>query len=100
VRAEPQGESAFGKGRVGVEGFTLPSLWRRAEFTALLVTRDIEAALLLATRVVVLGGRPARIRAELHIDRPNPRRRDDRALAGLRPEGLELLGLGATWAAV
>jgi NitT/TauT family transport system ATP-binding protein len=31
----------------------LVSLWRRAGFTALLVTHDIEEALLMATRIVV-----------------------------------------------
>ncbi len=75
----------------------LVSLWRRAKFTALLVTHDIEEALLLATRVIVLSDRPARIRAEIKIDRPYPRHRDDAALVAHRQKVLELLGLGSAW---
>jgi len=82
--------------RIAMQGELL-SLWRRSRFSALLVTHDIEEALLLATRVIVLSGRPARIRDELKIDRPYPRHRDDRFLVELRQKVLELLGLGSTW---
>ena len=41
--------------------------------TVVLVTHDIEEAAQLADRVVVLSGRPARIRRELTIDLPRPR---------------------------
>jgi NitT/TauT family transport system ATP-binding protein len=82
--------------RLTMQGELL-SLWRRAKFTALLVTHDIEEALLLATRVIVLSDRPARIRAEIKIDRPYPRHRDDSALVAHRQKVLELLGLGAAW---
>ena len=40
----------------------LVDLWQRAGFTALLVTHDVEEALFMATRIVVLSERPARIR--------------------------------------
>jgi len=36
----------------------LVSLWQRAGFTALLVTHDVEEALFLAGRVIVLSERP------------------------------------------
>ena len=36
----------------------LVNLWRRAGFTALLVTHDVEEALLMATRVIVLVSKP------------------------------------------
>lgn len=75
----------------------LVGLWQRAGFTALLVTHDVEEALLLATRVIVLGDRPAAIRAELMVDRPYPRHRGDPRLVDLRHEVLGLLGLEATW---
>ncbi len=42
----------------------LAGLWRRSGFTALLVTHDVEEAVLLASRVIVLSGRPASIKAE------------------------------------
>ncbi len=71
----------------------LLALWKRAGFTALLVTHDVEEALLLADRVVVLSDRPARIVAELTVDKPHPRRRDDADLVHLRSEILEKLGI-------
>ena len=82
--------------RLGMQGELL-GLWQRAGFTALLVTHDIEEALILATRVLVLGPRPARLIADLDVDRPYPRHRDDPRLVGLRHRILELLGLAATW---
>ena len=39
--------------------------YRRAGFTALLVTHDIEEALVMATRIVVLSDRPATITADI-----------------------------------
>ena len=55
----------------------LVSLWRREGFTAILVTHDVEEAVLLASRVIVLSGRPGRIKAEFKVERPYPRHRDD-----------------------
>jgi NitT/TauT family transport system ATP-binding protein len=75
----------------------LVSLWQRAGFTALLVTHDVEEALFLATRVVVLSERPAQIRAEVVNTRPYPRHRGDPHLAELRHEVFACLGLDATW---
>ena len=49
--------------------------------TVLFVTHDIDEAVYLADRVVVLNGRPAGIGAEVRIDLPQPRRRRDPALA-------------------
>ena len=82
--------------RVAMQG-ELVSLWRRHGFTALLVTHDIEEAILLANRVVVLSERPARIVAEVRVDRPYPRHRGDSHLVGLRHELFRNLGLAATW---
>ena len=70
----------------------LVSLWQREGFTALLVTHDVEEALVLATRVVVLSPRPARVVADLPVDLPFPRHRDDQTLQHLRRDVLGLLG--------
>ena len=75
----------------------LVGLWQRAGFTALLVTHDVEEALFMAQRVVVLSDRPARIVDELRNDLPYPRHRGHPRLADLRHEALQLLGLDATW---
>jgi NitT/TauT family transport system ATP-binding protein len=82
--------------RLAMQG-ELVSLWQRAGFTALLVTHDVEEALFLASRVIVLSDRPARIKAEIINDRPYPRHRGDPHLATLRHEVLAHLGLDATW---
>jgi NitT/TauT family transport system ATP-binding protein len=73
------------------------SLWQRKGFTTLLVTHDAEEALFLANRVVVLSDRPARVKADIKVDRPYPRHRGDPYLADLRRQILGLLGLDATW---
>jgi sulfonate transport system ATP-binding protein len=75
----------------------LVALWQRKGFTTLLVTHDVEEALFLANRVIVFSDRPARIKADIAVDRPYPRHRGDPRLAELRRNILGLLGLDATW---
>jgi NitT/TauT family transport system ATP-binding protein len=75
----------------------LVALWQRKGFTTLLVTHDVEEALFLANRVIVFSDRPARIKADIAVDRPYPRHRGDPRLAKLRRNILGLLGLDATW---
>jgi NitT/TauT family transport system ATP-binding protein len=75
----------------------LVALWQRKGFTTLLVTHDVEEALVLANRVIVLSDRPARIKADIAVQRPYPRHRGDPYLADLRRQILGLLGLEATW---
>jgi NitT/TauT family transport system ATP-binding protein len=45
----------------------LQAIWRRDRKTALFVTHDIDEAIFLGTRVLVLTGRPARIKADIAI---------------------------------
>jgi sulfonate transport system ATP-binding protein len=73
------------------------ALWQRKGFTTLLVTHDAEEALVLANRVIVFSDRPARVKADIRVDRPYPRHRGDPYLADLRRQILGLLGLDATW---
>jgi NitT/TauT family transport system ATP-binding protein len=73
----------------------LAALWQRVGFTALLVTHDIEEALLLASRVIVFSDRPARIKTEIAVDKAYPRHRDDPDLIALRGTILTALGLSA-----
>jgi len=71
----------------------LLSLWRQKGFTAILVTHDVEEAVLLSSRVIVLSERPARIKAVFEVTQSYPRRRDDHALVDLRRQILATLGL-------
>jgi len=75
----------------------LVSLWQRSGFTALLVTHDVDEALFMSNRVIVLSDRPASIKADITIDHPFPRHRGDAGLADLRREILGLLGLDVEW---
>jgi sulfonate transport system ATP-binding protein len=45
--------------------------------TVVLITHDIEEALVLSDRIVVLQGPPARVRRDVEITLPHPRRRSD-----------------------
>jgi NitT/TauT family transport system ATP-binding protein len=56
------------------------------------VTHDVEEALLLSGRIVVLSDRPARILRIFEVDRPLPRRRDDPVIVALRTKILTALG--------
>jgi len=71
----------------------LMALWQATRFTAILVTHDVEEAVVLASRVIVLSDRPGRIEAEFAVDRPYPRHRDDPDLVALRRRILATLGL-------
>jgi NitT/TauT family transport system ATP-binding protein len=75
----------------------LRALWQRERFTAFLVTHDVEEALYLAERVLVVSRRPARIIAEIAVDLPYPRHRGSARFVELRQRVLEQLGLQADW---
>jgi len=79
------------------------ALWQELQPTILMVTHDVDEAVFLADRVVVMRPHPGRVHEAMTIGLPRPRnklaaeydimrrnvlRAIDRSLAGDRPSGL------------
>lgn len=62
----------------------LRRLWQEEGITMVMVTHDIEEAVFLADRVIVLDARPGRIRREVPVNLPHPRARTDATFVALR----------------
>ena len=64
----------------------IESLWQQRGFTAVLVTHDVQEALALADRVLIVEG--GRISCELRVDLPRPRVRGSAGFAALEQQVL------------
>ncbi|MGJ5039886.1 MULTISPECIES: ABC transporter ATP-binding protein [unclassified Bradyrhizobium] len=51
----------------------LLGIWERDQKTVLFVTHDIEEAIFLGSRVLVMSARPGRVKADIKIELPHPR---------------------------
>jgi NitT/TauT family transport system ATP-binding protein len=61
--------------------------------TVVLVTHDVEEAVILGDRVVVMSPRPGHAIKEIEVAVPRPRRRTDRVVVELREQALSALGV-------
>jgi ABC-type nitrate/sulfonate/bicarbonate transport system ATPase subunit len=64
----------------------LQNIWQREKITMVLVTHDVDEAVYLGERVIVMQPRPGRIKKSFAIDVAHPRERSDPALKALTEE--------------
>lgn len=73
----------------------LVRIWQTENKTILFVTHDIEEAVQLADRVLVMSRRPATVQAEVVIDLPRPRDLDSPGYLQRRDQIFSLMGMNA-----
>ncbi|MGG3944105.1 ABC transporter ATP-binding protein [Peribacillus psychrosaccharolyticus] len=74
----------------------LLSIWKKKNTTMLLVTHDIDEALYLCDRILILKGQPGVLAEVLTIKQSKPRDRTDTDLASIKAEILHVLDLRET----
>jgi NitT/TauT family transport system ATP-binding protein len=85
----------------------LTNVWERHRLTVLFVTHDVEEAVYISDRVLVMTNRPGRIKKEVVVDLERPRHHDmlssprfgelyGEVLESIREESLEIAQLGGT----
>lgn len=62
----------------------LLEIWEKNQTTMVLVTHDIDEAIFLSSRVLVMDSKPGRIKANVAIDLPYPRRRTSKSFQEFR----------------
>jgi sulfonate transport system ATP-binding protein len=83
---EPFGAlDALTRARLQIE---LQRIWQQEGITMILVTHDVDEAVFLGDRVVVMEPHPGRIRRIVDVDLPHPRHRSDPAFVALRDDVL------------
>jgi ABC-type nitrate/sulfonate/bicarbonate transport system ATPase subunit len=66
-------------------------LWRARDTTMLLVTHDIDEAIYMSDRIIIMTPRPARIERMIEVKLDRPRKRNDPDFLAIRKQILELL---------
>ena len=69
----------------------LVSLWEHLKSTVIFVTHNIEEAVYVSERILILSNKPAKIKAEVKVDLPRPRSLIDPRLVEIRKEVTELI---------
>jgi sulfonate transport system ATP-binding protein len=66
--------------------YHLGVLWEKSRFTLILVTHDIEEAIALSDRIIVMLGQPGRVHREVAVDLPRPRKRTSSEFQAIKEE--------------
>jgi NitT/TauT family transport system ATP-binding protein/sulfonate transport system ATP-binding protein len=67
------------------------NIWKERGMTTVMVTHDVDEAIYMASRIVVMSARPAKIEEVIAVELGRPRRRDDPEFLGLRSKILKIL---------
>jgi ABC-type nitrate/sulfonate/bicarbonate transport system ATPase subunit len=67
------------------------NIWERRGMTTVMVTHDVDEAIYMANRIVVMSARPAKIEKVINVEIGRPRRRDDPDFLALRAKILQIL---------
>ena len=69
----------------------LVNLWQKLQSTVLFITHNIEEAVYVAERILVLSNKPTKIKAEVKVDLPRPRNFLDPEFVRIRKHVTELI---------
>jgi len=69
----------------------LVRLWEHLKSTVIFVTHNIEEAVYISARILILSNKPAKIKAEVKVDLPRPRSLIDPRLVEIRKEVTQLI---------
>jgi sulfonate transport system ATP-binding protein len=69
----------------------LVRLWQTLKATVIFVTHNIEEAVYVAERILILGNKPTKIKAEVMVDLPRPRSLIDPKFVEIRKQVTELI---------
>lgn len=69
----------------------LVNLWQKLRSTVLFITHNIEEAVYVAERILVLSNKPTKIKAEVKVDLPRPRNFLDPEFVRIRKQVTELI---------
>lgn len=69
--------------RINMQEETL-RIWEKEKTTMLLVTHDIDEAIYLSDRIIVLSAKPGLVKADIKINLPRPRERSGEAFMQIR----------------
>jgi ABC-type nitrate/sulfonate/bicarbonate transport system ATPase subunit len=66
-------------------------IWEKQRMTTVMVTHDVDEAIYMARKIVVMSARPAKIEQLINVEIGRPRRRDDPEFLMLRAKILKIL---------